>query len=230
MEIKKSPKADLEGKKGVFFEIGLTLALAVLLFAFEWKSSTEQVTPFQTPAEEQIEDEIIPITQQMLKPPPPPPPAPKLTDLIEIVEDELSFDEELEIDDAEADVENKNNYNFDYDGDSWGEEESDGEADIFQVVEDMPQFPGGSVQKWIAKNVKYPMIAQENNIQGKVFVQFVIEKDGSVSDVKVARSVDPSLDKEAIRVVKAMPKWKPGKQRGKPVRVSYTVPINFQLQ
>lgn len=230
MEIKKSPKADLEGKKGVFFEIGLTLALAVLLFAFEWKSSTEQVTPFQTPAEEQIEDEIIPITQQMLKPPPPPPPAPKLTDLIEIVEDELSIDEELEIDDAEADVENKSNYNFDYDGDSWGEEESDGEADIFQVVEDMPQFPGGSVQKWIAKNVKYPMIAQENNIQGKVFVQFVIEKDGSVSDVKVARSVDPSLDKEAIRVVKAMPKWKPGKQRGKPVRVSYTVPINFQLQ
>ena len=230
MEIKKSPKADLEGKKGVFFEIGLTLALAVLLFAFEWKSSTEQVTPFQTPAEEQIEDEIIPITQQMLKPPPPPPPAPKLTDLIEIVEDELSIDEELEIDDAEADVENKNNYNFDYDGDSWGEEESDGEVDIFQVVEDMPQFPGGSVQKWIAKNVKYPMIAQENNIQGKVFVQFVIEKDGSVSDVKVARSVDPSLDKEAIRVVKAMPKWKPGKQRGKPVRVSYTVPINFQLQ
>ena len=88
MEIKKSPKADLEGKKGVFFEIGLTLALAVLLFAFEWKSSTEQVTPFQTPAEEQIEDEIIPITQQMLKPPPPPPPAPKLTDLIDIVEDD----------------------------------------------------------------------------------------------------------------------------------------------
>ena len=146
------------------------------------------------------------------------------------MDDELSIDEELEIDDAEADVENKSNYNFDYDGADWGAEESDGEADIFQVVEDMPQFPGGSVQKWISKNVKYPMIAQENNIQGKVFVQFVIEKDGSVSDVKVARSVDPSLDKEAIRVVKAMPKWKPGKQRGKPVRVSYTVPINFQLQ
>ena len=101
MEIKKSPKADLEGKKGVFFEIGLTLALAVLLFAFEWKSSTEQVTPFQTPAEEQIEDEIIPITQQMLKPPPPPPPAPKLTDLIDIVEDDTNIDDDLEILDAE---------------------------------------------------------------------------------------------------------------------------------
>ena len=214
MEVKKSPKADLEGKKTIFLEIGFVIALGILLSAFNWKTNTKVEEGFVITQEEQVEEEIIPITQQMMKPPPPPPPAPKLTDLIEIVEDELSIDEELEIDDAEADVENKNNYNFDYDGDSWGEEESDGEADIFQVVEDMPQFPGGSVQKWIAKNVKYPMI----------------EKDGSVSDVKVARSVDPSLDKEAIRVVKAMPKWKPGKQRGKPVRVSYTVPINFQLQ
>ena len=210
MEVKKSPKADLEGKKTIFLEIGFVIALGILLSAFNWKTNTKVEEGFVITQEEQVEEEIIPITQQMMKPPPPPPPAPKLTDLIEIVEDELSIDEELEIDDAEADVENKNNYNF--------------------VVEDMPQFPGGSVQKWIAKNVKYPMIAQENNIQGKVFVQFVIEKDGSVSDVKVARSVDPSLDKEAIRVVKAMPKWKPGKQRGKPVRVSYTVPINFQLQ
>ena len=230
MEVKKSPKADLEGKKTIFLEIGFVIALGILLSAFNWKTNTKVEEGFVITQEEQVEEEIIPITQQMMKPPPPPPPAPKLTDLIEIVEDELSIDEELEIDDVEADVENKSNYNFDYDGDSWGEEESDGEADIFQVVEDMPQFPGGSVQKWIAKNVKCPMIAQENNIQGKVFVQFVIEKDGSVSDVKVARSVDPSLDKEAIRVVKAMPKWKPGKQRGKPVRVSYTVPINFQLQ
>ena len=230
MEVKKSPKADLEGKKTIFLEIGFVIALGILLCAFNWKTNTKVEEGFVITQEEQVEEEIIPITQQMMKPPPPPPPAPKLTDLIEIVDDELSIDEELEIDDAEADVENKSNYNFDYDGADWGAEESDGEADIFQVVEDMPQFPGGSVQKWISKNVKYPMIAQENNIQGKVFVQFVIEKEGSVSDVKVARSVDPSLDKEAIRVVKAMPKWKPGKQRGKPVRVSYTVPINFQLQ
>ena len=230
MEVKKSPKADLEGKKTIFLEIGFVIALGILLSAFNWKTNTKVEEGFVITQEEQVEEEIIPITQQMMKPPPQPPPAPKFSHLIEIVEDELSIDEELEIDDAEADVENKSNYNFDYDGDSWGEEESDGEADIFQVVEDMPHYHGARVQKWIAKNVKYPMIAQENNIQGKVFVQFVIEKDGSVSDVKVARSVDPSLDKEAIRVVKAMPKWKPGKQRGKPVRVSYTVPINFQLQ
>jgi len=230
MEVKKSPKADLEGKKGIFLEIGFVIALGLLLSAFNWKTNTKVEEGFVITQEEQVEEEIIPITQQMMKPPPPPPPAPKLTDLIEIVEDELNIDDELEIEDVEADVENKNNYNFDYDGADYGDNEDSGEADIFQVVEDMPQFPGGSVQKWLQKNVKYPMIAQENNIQGKVFVQFVIEKDGSVSDVKIARSVDPSLDKEAIRVIKAMPKWKPGKQRGKPVRVSYTVPINFQLQ
>ena len=214
MEIKKSPKADLEGKKGVFFEIGLTLALAVLLFAFEWKSSTEQVTPFQTPAEEQIEDEIIPITQQMLKPPPPPPPAPKLTDLIDIVAAEDQSENQV--------IENVADFG------EYGEENT-GESEIFQVVEDMPSFPGGNVSKWIAKNVKYPVLAMENGIQGKVFIQFVIERDGSITDVKVARGVDASLDKEAVRVVQSMPKWKPGKQRGKPVRVAYTLPINFQL-
>ena len=227
MEIKKSPKADLEGKKGVFFEIGLTLALAVLLFAFEWKSSTEQVTPFQTPAEEQIEDEIIPITQQMLKPPPPPPPAPKLTYLIDILEDDTNIDDDLEILDAEDQSENQVIENV-ADFGEYGEENT-GESEIFQVVEDMPSFPGGNVSKWIAKNVKYPVLAMENGIQGKVFIQFVIERDGSITDVKVVRGVDASLDKEAVRVVQSMPKWKPGKQRGKPVRVAYTLPINFQL-
>ena len=226
MEIKKSPKADLEGKKGIFFEIGLTLALAILLFAFEWKSSTAEVNAFQTVAEVEIEEEIIPITQQMMKPRPPPPPAPKLTDLIDIVEDDTNIDEELEIQDAEDDSENQEVPDVTDFGDYEGEDT--GEAQIFQVVEDMPAFPG-NVTKWISKNVKYPVLAMENGIQGKVFVQFVIEKDGSITDVKVSRGVDASLDKEAVRVVKAMPKWKPGKQRGKPVRVSYTLPIFFQL-
>ena len=226
MEIKKSPKADLEGKKGIFFEIGLTLALAILLFAFEWKSSTAEVNAFQTVAEVEIEEEIIPITQQMMKPPPPPPPAPKLTDLIDIVEDDTNIDEELEIQDAEDDSQNQEVPDVTDFGDYEGEDT--GEAQIFQVVEDMPAFPG-NVTKWISKNVKYPVLAMENGIQGKVFVQFVIEKDGSITDVKVSRGVDASLDKEAVRVVKAMPKWKPGKQRGKPVRVSYTLPIFFQL-
>ena len=227
MEIKKSPKADLEGKKGVFFEIGLALALAVLLFAFEWKSSAGEVSTFQTVPEEQVEEEIIPITQQMLKPPPPPPPAPKLTDLMEIVDDASTIDEDLEILDAEDDSENKPVENPSDFGE-YGDEET-GDDDIFQIVEDVPTFPFGDVSKWIAKNVKYPQIAAENNIQGKVFMNFVIEKDGSITDVKVLRGVDPALDKEAIRVIKSMPKWKPGKQRGKPVRVSFNLPITFTL-
>lgn len=228
MEIKKTPKADLEGKKGIFFEIGLVLALAVLLCAFNWKINSKVEEGFVTVADEPVDEEIIPITQQMMKPPPPPPPAPKLTDLIEIVDEELDIDEELEIQDAEADVENRTDYSYDYDGAGYDEGDY-GEEDVFQVVEDMPTFPG-DINKWLGKNVKYPVIAQENNIQGRVTVQFVIERDGSITDVKVLRGVDPSLDKEAVRVVKSMPKWKPGKQRGKPVRVSYTVPINFRLQ
>lgn len=227
MEIKKSPKVDLEGKKGIFFEVGLALALAILLFAFEWKSSTAEVNQFQTVAEEQIEEEIIPITQQMLKPPPPPPPAPKLTDLIDVVEDDTMVDEDLEIQDAEDQSENTEIQDItdlgDYDG------EDTGETEVFVVVENMPEFPEGNVQRWISKHVNYPQLAQENGIQGKVFIQFVIEKDGSISDVKVLRGVDSSLDQEAVRVVKSMPKWKPGMQRKKPVRVSYTLPINFQL-
>ena len=140
----------------------------------------------------------------------------------------MDIDEELEIEDVEANVENRTDYSYDYDGTGYDEGDY-GEEDIFQVVEDMPTFPG-DINKWLGKNVKYPVIAQENNIQGRVTVQFVIERDGSITDVKVLRGVDPSLDKEAVRVVKSMPKWKPGKQRGKPVRVSYTVPINFRLQ
>ena len=226
MEVKKSPTADLENKKTLFLEVGFVLALAVLLFAFEWKSETKETGDFQTTALEQVEEEIIPITQQNITPPPPPPPAPQLTDLIDIVENSESIDEDLEITDAED-----SKANTVVDVTSFGDygTEDTGETEIFQVVENMPEFPAGNVQVWIGKNVRYPALAQENGIQGKVYIQFVIEKDGSITDVKVLRGVDASLDKEAARVISSMPKWKPGKQRGKAVRVSYTLPINFQL-
>lgn len=146
---------------------------------------------------------------------------------MEIVDDASTIDEYLEILDAEDDSENKPVENPSDFGE-YGDEET-GDDDIFQIVEDVPTFPFGDVSKWIAKNVKYPQIAAENNIQGKVFMNFVIEKDGSITDVKVLRGVDPALDKEAIRVIKSMPKWKPGKQRGKPVRVSFNLPITFTL-
>lgn len=226
MEVKKAPKADLESKKTLFFEIGLALALGILLYAFEWKSETSKAKDMDTTTQVQEVEESIPVTQQNTPPPPPPPPAPKLADLIDIVENEQDVDDELEITDAEDESENTvvDVTKFD----DFNEEDT-GEQEIFQIVETMPSFPEGNPTKWINKNIKYPVLAQENGIQGKVFIQFVIEKDGSITDVKVARGVDASLDKEAMRVVKAMPKWNPGKQRGKPVRVAYTLPINFQL-
>ena len=112
------------------------------------------------------------------------------------------------------------------------EEEEPEEQTIFEVVENMPDFPGGqaALMQYLAKNIKYPTIAQENGTHGRVIVQFVVNKDGSIVDAKVVRSVDPYLDKEALRVINTMPKWKPGMQRGKPVRVKFTVPVMFRLQ
>ncbi|MCX4290875.1 MAG: energy transducer TonB [Odoribacter sp.] len=225
MEIKKAPKVDLERKKGIFFEIGLVLALGILLYAFEWKTETKKTQDMQGSEVEQVEEEIIPVTTQNTPPPPPPPPAPKLTDLINIVDNDQDIDDELEITDAEDEAENTVVDVTQFE--DFGEEDT-GEAQIFQVVETMPTFKG-NMNKWLKDNVKYPILAQENGISGRVFVAFVVEVDGSITDVKVARSVDPSLDKEAVRVVKAMPKWNPGKQRNKPVRVAFTVPINFTL-
>lgn len=225
MEIKKAPKVDLERKKGIFFEIGLVLALGILLYAFEWKTETKKTQDMQGSETEQVEEEIIPVTTQNTPPPPPPPPAPKLTDLINIVDNDQDIDDELEIEDAEDATENTVVDVTQFE--DFGEEDT-GEAQIFQVVETMPSFKG-NMNKWLKDNVKYPVLAQENGISGRVFVAFVVETDGSITDVKVARSVDPSLDKEAVRVVKSMPKWNPGKQRNKPVRVAFTVPINFTL-
>lgn len=225
MEIKKAPKVDLEGKKTIFFEIGLVLALGILLYAFEWKTETNKAQDLTGPQVEQVEEESTPVTVQNTPPPAPPPAAPKLADLIDIVENDEDIDDELEITDAEDETENTvvDVTKFE----DFGEEDT-GEAQIFQVVETMPSFKG-NMNKWLKDNVHYPILAQENGVSGKVFVAFVVEKDGSITDVKVARSVDPSLDKEAVRVVKSMPKWNPGKQRNKPVRVAFTVPINFTL-
>ncbi len=105
------------------------------------------------------------------------------------------------------------------------------EEEIFMVVEDQPEFPGGTAAllEYLRKNIKYPAICRENNIQGRVLVTFIVNKDGAIVEPEVVKSVNPSLDKEALRVISTMPNWKPGSQRGKPVRVKYTVPVNFRL-
>ena len=226
MEVKKSPKADLENKKAVFMQIGLVVVLALVLIAFEWKTTDVDASKFNMIDEVAAEEEIVPITRQEEVTPPPPPPPPRVTDVLNIVDDDVELDEELDIQDTEIDENTEIEFNV-----SLEEEESD-DAAVFFIVEEMPEFPGGDAElrKYIAQSVKYPVIAQENGIQGRVYVQFVVGTDGGVTQVKVARGVDPNLDKEAIRVVQSMPKWKPGKQRGKAVKVSYTVPINFVLQ
>jgi protein TonB len=227
MEVKKSPKADLENKKSVFMQIGLVVTLAIVLIAFEWTTTDMDASQFEMVEELEAEEEIMPITRQEEVKPPPPPPPPKVADVLNIVEDDVELDEELDIEDTEMEEDTE----IDFSDLAMEEEESD-DAPVFFIVEDMPEFPGGeeALRKYIAQSVKYPVIAQENGIQGRVYVSFVVNTKGKVTDVKIARGVDPNLDKEAIRVVQAMPAWKPGKQRGKAVKVSYTVPINFVLQ
>ncbi|SMO69936.1 outer membrane transport energization protein TonB [Saccharicrinis carchari] len=226
MEVKKSPKADLENKKSVFMQIGLVVVLAIVLIAFEWSTTDVDASTFDMIDDVEAEEEIVPITRQEEVKPPPPPPPPKVIDVLNIVDDDVELDEELDIEDTEIDEDTEIEFDL-----SLEEEETD-DAPVFFIVEEMPEFPGGDTElrKYIAQSVKYPVIAQENGIQGRVYVQFVVGTDGGVTQVKVARGVDPNLDKEAIRVVQSMPKWKPGKQRGKAVKVSYTVPINFVLQ
>ena len=173
---------------------------------------------------------MIPITEQ--EPPkqaPPPPEAPNMEEIIEIAENDADIEETTidASDDIQAAVEIKG-----YGTAVEVEEEEVEEEQIFQVVEEMPEFPGGQAEcmKWLGKNMKYPQISQENGVQGRVIVQFVVNSDGSIVDAQVVRGVDPYLDKEALRVIGLMPKWKPGKQRGKAVRVKFTLPVMFRLQ
>jgi len=229
MEVKKSPKVDLESKRNVYLMVGLVVSLGIILLAFEWTAKPSKADSLGSISALDVEEEIIPITrEQEIKPPPPPPP-PKVIEVLNIVDDEAEIDDELEIEDSEADDNTLINVAPVI---SAKEEEEEEEAQVFFIVEDMPEFPGGemALRTYIANQIKYPVIAQENGIQGKVYVTFVVGKDGAVRDAKIARGVDPSIDKEALRVINTLPKWKPGKQRGKAVNVSYTVPINFQLQ
>jgi len=227
MELKKSPKADLESKRNIFVQLGLVISLGICLLAFEWTSKVDQAGSLGTVVQQDVEDEIIPITRQEEVKPPPPPPPPKVVEVLTIVDDDTEIEDELEIEDTEADDETVIDV-----APVIQEEEEAEEGQVFFIVEEMPEFPGGelALRKFIANAIKYPVIAQENGIQGKVYVNFVVDKDGSVTNARIARGVDQSLDKEALRVVNSLPKWKPGKQRGKSVRVSYTVPISFVLQ
>jgi protein TonB len=225
MEPRKTKKADLENKKGIFLEIGLIIALLAVFAGFEYKNYDKQTIDLKQRVVEEIQEEMIPITEQKVKPPPPPPP--KQVTQIKIVEDDVEVDEDIDID-VEADETTEMEEYVPPEE----EEEEVVEAEIFTVVESMPEFPGGmgELMKYLAENIKYPPLAKESGIQGRVFINFVVEPNGSISNVKVLRGIGGGCDEEAVRVVSKMPNWKPGKQRGKAVRVSYNLPVKFTLQ
>jgi len=227
MEAKKSKKADLENKKGVFIQVGLVVALSVILIGFEWTSKPDTNDDTEMVQQIEMENEMIVTRRQEPPKEQPKPETPKVAEVLDIVEDDV------EIDDFDFDMEVDEDTEYDFTMVEDDEEEIE-EEQIFYIVEDMPTFNGGDpaieFRKYIAQNLEYPEIAAENGISGRVIVQFAVNSNGKVVDAVVVRSVDPALDKEAIRVVMASPPWTPGKQRGKAVKVLFTFPINFVLQ
>lgn len=220
---RKTAKTNLENKKIIFLEIGLVLALAAVLLAFEWKSFEKIEIDEMAIIMDDSEEEMIEVTQHE-KPPPPPAPIQQTT-IIEIVDDDVEIEDEIEIDvEADQDMEVEEFVMVE-------EEEEEDEAQIFTVVESMPEFPGGELKmkQYLVKNLKYPQMAKESGIQGKVYVTFVVEKNGQVTDVKILRGIGGGCDEEAVRVIKNMPNWNAGKQRGKSVRVQFNMPIVFRL-
>ena len=230
MESKISPKADLQKKNLMFLEIGLVVALGICLLAFEWSSSDKVETIDLAAQTVAVEEEEIINTQEQQEIPPEIPKIPVLSDIIDIVDDDIQVNDDLFID--TEDNANLGVEIMDYHA-AVEEEEVEEEAIPFALVEEKPKFQGGDANTfsaWVNKNLNYPEIAKENGVQGRVALQFTVNTDGSVSDVKVLRGVDSSLDKEAVRIVSQSPKWTPGKQRERPVKVTYVFPVIFQLR
>ena len=234
MELKKNPKADLRKNSGLYFVAGLALVMALVWGAFEWKTY-EKTSDYDISLNaEDMLDEEVPMTEQIKTPPPPPPPA--APEVIEVVEDEEEVEETviestetsqeeevIEVDDVEV-------------------MDDDLDVDVpFAVIEDVPVFPGCEgakdkracfnemIQKHIVKNFRYPEIAQEMGVQGRVNVMFTIQKDGSIGNIRY-RGPDKNLEAEALRIIEKLPRMTPGKQRGRAVRVPFSIPITFKLQ
>ena len=229
MEIKKSPSADLNNKKLLFVEIGFVIALLIVYGAFEYRSKEKKEAVLAAENTEIIEEEIVPITQENTPPPPEIAKVPVLSDIIDIVEDDITVEDNilnLE-DDANLGVEV-----MDYVSEV-EEEVVEEESIPFALVEKKPSFMGGDANTfsaWFNQHLQYPEVARENGVSGRVMLQFTVNPNGSVTDVKVLRGVDPALDKEAVRVISSSPKWEPGRQRDRAVKVTYTFPVVFQLR
>ncbi|MBQ6879003.1 MAG: energy transducer TonB [Bacteroidales bacterium] len=229
MEKKKSERADLQNKKVLFMEIGCIIALALVYFGFEYTSEeVRTVVLDDNSVITEIED-LIPITFETPPPPPAAPKIPVLSDQIDIVDDDIEIDDNMFLkleDDPGSGVEIMDYIEV-------IDEVVEEEEIPFMLVEEKPTFQKGDANqfsKWVNQRLIYPEIAKENGVQGRVTLQFTIDKDGSLTKVKVVRGVDPSLDKEAVRVVSMSPKWEPGRQRDRAVPVTYTFPVIFKLR
>lgn len=225
MDVKKSSKASLENKKSIFILMGFVVVLSLIYIALEW--TQHEVTIYEDVATEVVAEEEIEIIQTAeVLPPPPPPEVPEVIEVLNVVEDDVETTEIV------IDTEDDKDKQVVIQAPVQAPVVEEETEVVFMVVESMPSFPGGDAAlfKYLSDNIKYPVIAQESGIQGRVICQFVVNRDGSIVEIEVVRSVDRSLDAEAIRVIQSMPKWTPGKQRGKTVRVKYTLPVNFRLQ
>ena len=227
-EVKKTPKANLERHRGTYILMGLVLGVSILFFAFEWSTETRKLDENVIVQDVLAEEEIEITRREPTPPPPPPPPEPAAPEEIVVVEEKV--DTRMEIKTEDDQTQRQTEVYIPPPPPKPKQEEVTEE--IFVVVEEQPEFPGGqaAMMKFLSDNIRYPVIAQENGIQGRVICNFVVERDGSITDVQVVRGQDPSLDREAIRVIQQMPRWKPGKQRGSAVRVRFTLPVVFRLQ
>lgn len=227
-EVKKSPKANLETHKITSIMMGAVVAIAIIFFAFEWSSQPKDLDESIVVQDVFAEEEIEITRREPAPPPPPPPPAPEAPEVIEVVEEKVEARIEIQSEDDAS----KRQMEAYVPPPPPRPKKEEVTEEIFVVVEEQPEFPGGNaaMMKFLGDNIKYPVIAQENGIQGRVITNFVVERDGSITDVQVVRGVDPSLDKEAVRVIQSMPRWKPGQQRGSAVRVRFTLPVVFRLQ
>ena len=237
MQPKKNEKADLSKNSSLYFVIGLSLILLISWQAIEWRTYDKSLYGYEALDVEDDDDEEIPITEQIKTPPPPPPPPPPAPEVIEVVEDEEEVEETV-IESTETDEDEI------VEVEEVEIEEEFEDVDVpFAVIEDVPIFPGcekvakserrncfqDKMNRHIRKNFRYPEIAQEMGIQGRVYVNFIISKDGSISNIRM-RGPDKNLEKEAQRIISKLPRMTPGKQRGRAVRVPFSIPITFRLQ
>lgn len=230
MEIKKDPRVDLKTRRQTYWLTGLTGILAVLFIAFEWTNVTHNKVRDRLGLDDMfIEDEIIMTVQNITPPPPPPPPIPDVIEELTVVDNDVEV-EEYDMMNIEADLNTEVDILAQTDEGPLVEDLVE-DNEVFVIVEQEPEYPGGmqALMQYLSKSIRYPAFEAENGIQGRVTLSFVVEKDGSITDIMEMRSPSEGLTKEARRVVQSMPKWKPGKQRGKAVRVKYMLPVTFRL-